>query len=253
MNWHWQNLNENGSGLKYGRAWFHITEHLVFNPEWNFGSRSRHTGIGVKVGSDDRDIGIFIGVAHLFGVYFNLDGAWPSRWAFGKYGEQERSFQLSWFEGRINLELAYDWTEPSYNPKDRWNHPGDRHWSISPIDVLLGNPKYFEREIETLPVKIPMPEKIYDGTVRIFESTWTRPRLPWFPKRLRRTTVDIPNGIPFPGKGENSWDCGMDGCYGLTSPAQTPADAVGEVVKSVLHSRERYGGRGWQPPKEMTV
>jgi len=248
MRWHWQNLNEGGSGLRYGRAWFYLTKHLTFNPEWTFG-RNAHTGIGIKFGGDERTIMLSLGIAYLFQVYVSFNGAWPRRWGFGKYGEQERDFSLRWSDGDIHLHFASDWTEPSYHGVHRniWTQPGSRSWLITPKDILLGRPKYEEREIETVPVKIPMPEKVYDGTVKIFESTWTRPRWPWFPKRMRRTTVDVPTGIPFPGKGENSWDCGDDATFGLTSPATTPAAAVGAIVESVLRNRERYGGRAWTP------
>lgn len=249
MRWHWMNENPNGSGLKHGRAWFNLTERFVFHPEWTFGSKARHTGIGIKFGGDESTIMPTVGIAHLFGLYLSFDGAWPRRWRFGKYGEQEREFSVGWYEGRLTLSIAYDWTEGSFHGEYRniWTQPGSRHWSICPTDIFLGRPKYVEREIETVPVKVTMPEKTYEGTCKIFESSWTRPRLPWFPKRLRRSTVDIPKGIPVPGKGENSWDCGEDAIFGQTCMAQTPNEAIGELVKSALQTRERYGGRNWQP------
>jgi hypothetical protein len=253
MRWHWHNENANGSGLLHGRAWFYLTDNLVFNPEWTFGAKSSHTGIGIKFGGDERTVQLHLGIAHLFGLFLSLDGAWPRRWRFGKYGEQEREFAVSWYEGHFNISIAYDWTEGSHygDGRDIWTQPGSRHWSICPMDILFGRPKYQERVIETVPVDVAMPEGSYHGTCKIFESTWVRPRLPWFPRRLRRSTVDIPKGIPVSGKGENSWDCGEDAIFGQTSATPTVNAAIGELVKSALSTRERYGGRNWKPELRM--
>jgi hypothetical protein len=60
-------------------------------------------------------------------------------------------------------------------------------------------------------------------------------------------SVDIPGGIPHPGKGENSWDCGMDGVYGLSCEATTVDEAVAAVHACATKNRERYGGPGWTP------
>jgi hypothetical protein len=53
--------------------------------------------------------------------------------------------------------------------------------------------------------------------------------------------------VPFPGKGENSWDCGEDATHGYYGPAASIEDAVGNLVTSTLKRRRKYGGRDWKP------
>lgn len=66
--------------------------------------------------------------------------------------------------------------------------------------------------------------------------------------------VDPPvHVVPFPGKGENSWDCGEDAIMGAGADEPTPEAAVASVVKSALRNRRRYGGEGWKPEKPAPV
>jgi hypothetical protein len=64
---------------------------------------------------------------------------------------------------------------------------------------------------------------------------------------MRRANLDIERGVPTPGKGENSWDCGQDATYGLTCPASTVEEALASLRASVMRDRERYGGKDWKP------
>lgn len=48
-----------------------------------------------------------------------------------------------------------------------------------------------------------MPEKSYAATVRLFKSYWERPG--WFKESVTRVEIKVPEGMPFEGKGENSW------------------------------------------------
>lgn len=84
--------------------------------------------------------------------------------------------------------------------------------------------------------------------MELFESTWKRAR--WFTHKNVRASVDIPAGIPHPGKGENSWDCGEDRTYGLTTKADTVEKAIAAVVESSLRDRRRYGGDNWTPSEK---
>lgn len=110
------------------------------------------------------------------------------------------------------------------------------------VDALLGRTKFSERVIEERDVLIPMPEKSYPAHVKFTEDTWKRPR--WFPHRLTRVNVEIPEGIPHAGKGTCEWNCGDDATFGMTCAARSVADGVGKVVGSCLETRVRYGGWG---------
>lgn len=158
--------------------------------------------------------------------------SWPAR--YRAYGE-DREVSINFYHGSISWSF---WTDPmswsSLTPK--W-----RQGSFNFVDFLLGRSKCEHHTIEERNVLIPMPERAYQATAKLEQWTWRRPR--WFAKSFNRVTIDIPKGIPFPGKGENSWDCGDDATYGIaTGPCNSIAEGVGVLVGSVLRSRVRHGG-----------
>jgi hypothetical protein len=116
------------------------------------------------------------------------------------------------------------------------------HWNLDFADFLLGDRVHSEEVLIRQPkLKIPMPEGTYDASAKLTRGTWKRPRWP-FPLVVMRVSIDIPDGIPIPGKGENSWDCGPDATYGTTGPASSIEEAVGDLVARTLETRKRRGG-----------
>lgn len=72
-------------------------------------------------------------------------------------------------------------------------------------------------------------------------------------QKYYRAEIKIENPPLYSGKGENSWDCGDDGSYGLSWYWEGPSPrwdnkaeiipiAVEKYVKNVLHSAKKYGG-----------
>jgi hypothetical protein len=59
-------------------------------------------------------------------------------------------------------------------------------------------------------------------------------------------------GIPIPGKGENSWDCGDDAVMGTTKEHRgSLRDAMNEVAMDAMKTRIRHGGSmNWLPKKD---
>ncbi len=118
-------------------------------------------------------------------------------------------------------------------------------------NFFLGRRKYERKVVEEKEVEVPMPEGSYRATVKLCEDTWKRPR--WGKKVIKRVDIEIPDGIPHPGKGENSWDCGDDATFGICCPAVSIADGVGKLVGSVLRDRVRYGSYScWNWKKELS-
>lgn len=146
-------------------------------------------------------------------------------------------FKLSLHGGSIWWEC---WSDPmgwsSTDPK--W-----QRWSFSFVDFLLGKSSCETRTIEEREVLVPMPEQAYPARAKLVEYSWSRPR--WFTKRVKRVEIDLPNGIPHAGKGENSWDCGDDATFGLTTgECNSIPEGVGILVGSCLRTRVKYGGWG---------
>lgn len=97
-------------------------------------------------------------------------------------------------------------------------------------------------------IMVPMPEGNYPASVTLERSTWGRKRWPWGRKVQYSTDLEIPGGIPHPGKGENSWDCGDDGLYSIYAPVRQGVQGLGDpqlaaidAAQSVLMSRVKYG------------
>lgn len=128
---------------------------------------------------------------------------------------------------------------------DGWvsGRPKWRDSNFAPLDFFFGRQQH--RVVSEEPartVDVPMPEKSYRATITMQIEEWARPRLALFAKRIKRAHIEVPGGIPMPGKGENSYDCGDDATFGMTVPAFGVGDAVGKLVGSVLHDRHRRGG-----------
>lgn len=150
------------------------------------------------------------------------------------------------YEGRVLSLGIHDWALwwNVWTPDMSWSSktPKYRQGSFHPIDALLGSGRFESCVVQDLGiVEIPMPEGTYDAHVVAKTERWKRKR--WFAKRSRQYfDFDLGAGIPHPGKGENSWDCGMDATCGISSSAANLSLAVGDVVGRCLESRVKYGG-----------
>jgi hypothetical protein len=144
------------------------------------------------------------------------------------------------YEGKQTGIRIFDWAVwiEVWQNEHSWKR-GDWTWSWHPLDTLLGRTSYSERDVETAQAQVAFPEKTYNLSIRFFESTWKRPR--WFANRLVRADITPSVPIPEPGKGENSWDCGDDGCYSLITPADTVGKAIGAIYDTVMRERRKYG------------
>lgn len=230
MHFHSQNLNEKpggrmGSILRHGRCWWRITERLKLHAEWLIPSGK--FSLSAQFGGDDDDLLLSFGCG-LFTVYFGICAPGLSWLPRGRVS------QIYWFQRALWI---YPWSR-------RWEHrSSDPWWSRGKVihfdDLLLGRTSFSTRTLARHQVLIPMAEGAYPATVRIEERTWKRPR--WFARHVAGADIDIPGGIPFMGKGENSWDCGEDGLFGMSCPAASVEEAIGKVVATVLTSRRKYG------------
>jgi|MudIll2142460700_1097286.scaffolds.fasta_scaffold22487_3 hypothetical protein len=235
-----QNLNEDehyrpkGSRFWHGRAWL-MFKRIEWHVEWLFGKRSHLCLMHLNMGYGDSDNGVLLAVniPYLFGIYIGVEGLFHSR-------KRQRQIGWSWHDDRLHVSI---WEDPM-----QWNNSDPKWWSFSicPVDILLGEYDYSTRDINTERVIVGMPEGPYPCTVRIFESTYKRPRWHW-PRRIIRANITPDTPIPHPGKGENSWDCDEDATWSMTCPAESGAEAALYLQTSILRDRNRYGGDGWLP------
>lgn len=253
MHFHWQNLNDKpggrqGSGIVHGRAWLRFGDYSTnrTNFGWEWSLFSSRCGVSFRAEqSEDTGLGFSVSVPWLLSFYLHLNGglfAWLARKLLAAVEHSDRELYLRIHGGAL-------WWTIWRDPMGGWDRsvPRWRDGNFNFIDLVLGKPSYSERGLQVVETVVPMPERSYPATVKLYEGTWKRPR--WFAQRIIRAEVDCKNNpIPHPGKGENSWDCGDDATYGLTTgPVRNVEDAIAQTVETVLRSRRRYGGSvNWQ-------
>lgn len=265
---HSQNLNTSyiggkeqvvGSMLRHGRAWLHYGRASKnVGVEWQFWPKYMDAHIAMQVGGDETDLSfglnIFVARFHLgFNHLFPSSWKWHDFRSIGKgitrgfIPGTGRITDLSWHKGRLALTVWRDWTGWNNNVPGHW---GGFEWTLHVTDFLLGAKKYNTEKLSVHKgVEIPMPERTYQADILFERATWKRPR--WPAKEVRITgDVQFYDPIPFPGKGENAWDCGEDARDSMTVAASTVHDAIGIVVARIMHDRLNYGGVTWRPAKK---
>ena len=78
----------------------------------------------------------------------------------------------------------------------------------------------------------------YKGIITKSTVIHKRPRkkIQYFP----RIELEIEEGVPVPGKGTESYNCGEDCTYILSIPGDDEREVVNRFVKDVLYRREKY-------------
>lgn len=219
------------------------------------------TRLGLAAGGEDQMLQLELGVPLLFQGAAGVRARWLSRWI---YQRRELGVELDGVWPEVNVlydsdganmagyyrrkveQGTYDgpWTAAQLWPGWQWRPNRYR---------LLNRVNRFERVHEGVKeprrLELALPEGAYPVEVELWCE---RVRFRWQPWRDRAdflATVRVLDGLwlPFPGKGENSWDCGDDGFQEVTVRATTYAQALAGAAGRVLRQRERYGGPGWKP------
>lgn len=243
MHYHWQNLSAErrpGAWPLSGRCWFHVRER-TFGFEWSCGWALR---LGIETAEQGRELTVYVAplIASLF-LTVPCPRGIRRLLPLHHYRPQSGN-ETSWPEDReisVSVHGGALWWSLWREPMGGWDRsvPRWRDGSFNPMDFLLGRERCSTVKGELVAVVVPMPEGSYAGTITREDRVWKRPR---WPLSRRRTDywLEIPGGgIPFEGKGENSWDCGTDGLCGIGG--STPEVAVSNAVASVLKKRARYG------------
>ena len=233
MFWH---ISKEPHGL---RLWWHLNkQRACIAIEFYWWTRR----FGLSIGPDDGGWNFSLACPP-FSFYLSLEGLglWqPRRKVIATWdGNREfwlpdrREFSFSIYDWSIRLVVWERWGE--WRKVDPW---WIRGISVDLRDLILGRQSCNTEELASgIPCKISMPEAAYPATAKIERRTWRRKR--WFSRTRTSAWLDIPKGIPHAGKGENSWDCGDDGLFGIGG--DTVEDAIKRARASVLESRRRYG------------
>lgn len=143
---------------------------------------------------------------------------------------REIGFYIS--HGAVSLNL---WNDPmEWNSKDPWWW----HNYFVVQDVIFGRTKHEREILRVEDVEVPLPEKTYKGVGTLSRSTVKRPR--WFSKTHMNVEIKVEEGVPHPGKGTMSYNCGEDHMYSQFASGDSIERGIGEFVGSVLWYRRNY-------------
>lgn len=151
------------------------------------------------------------------------------------------------------------WETPLADPH---GGPSDEPWYVRGcfdfVTALLGEQETVHEIIsipEWIDAEIPMPEGSYRARVKL-ERVGVKRARSLASRTITIAEIDIPGGLPIPGKGENSYDCDEDAIFKMGCEARSVPDAIGTVVSSALVTRWKRGGANWRPekaPKSDTI
>lgn len=244
-----QNLTE-GSWPYHGRCWLRMGEQLSFAFSWNIWAS--FCGMFMEMDPSERRIGWHVALPPL-AFWWSVEGlglcrAWE--WFF-------KSKLLRWWNQRLGghpgSERYTDFTVVSIRVHDwaiwwsvlkfDWGWSSSMPWwvdgSLHP-GRLLGRHIYEMEVLEQRQVLVPMPEGPYPAEAELRIGIRGRRLWPW-KHRTKEYELTLKQGIPFSGKGENSWDCGEDAVFGRSGPAESIEAAVGALVGDLLDTRRRRG------------
>lgn len=118
---------------------------------------------------------------------------------------------------------------------------GDRSWSFDFDRIVWGNRRYSTVTLWEIRREIPMPEKSYAATLRFQQRVWAQPRKFWRPKVVKHTIdIEIPEGIPHPGKGTTSYNLDDDALMGLGFDGADPDEAIQYAQQRAQWYRDNY-------------
>lgn len=217
--------------------------------EWNLASRMRWPlGLKIDLGGEHRGIAAAFHVwrVYLYGAIENVLPRRLTRWLWQKFhiSEEIRVVAID-LGSTVRWQLWLDGMQGT-KPGTYDRAPAWRDFHLDLVDLVLGRPVFEERVIrEGIDVVVPLPERSYPAKAKLTTATWKRPRWPFTTTR-DSVWLDVgAPGLPFAGKGENSWDLGDDGFYGIGSEGHSIPKAIGHAVTATLERRKQYGDPSW--------
>lgn len=223
--------------------WFRDGDNIGFElgriPSWDLGFR-------LEFGTENVTLGLYL---FLVNFYISLDFKGIQKFLqkhpnhfFKKTWEKDSPPGSYWEERSISLSL--DIKRKTFSGEwwvDMNNNPRSRHFYIFLDDLILGRAKHSLEILSEGTATIDMPEGGYPATYKIEKRTWKRPRWP-FPTTQTSIYFTLPVGIPHEGKGENSWDMGMDATFGTGTKWEGDLHgATRKIAMECLRERQKYG------------
>jgi hypothetical protein len=212
------------------RTWKNFGESRI-SVELATGEHARRLAVELMVGGEYAFL-LNIAIPFLFSIWFGLYSWRMSRMLRLPYESRTTGFYIS--KELSHLQI--------WNDDSEWTRKS-RSWSVLNENLFFGRSHFKKEPLQTIEGFIPMPEKDYPATFEISRDTWTWKRFKK-PLTLVRVMVNIPEGIPHPGKGTSSWNLDDDALFGMGCAVESVETAVSEatqkVIASVNYCREHY-------------
>lgn len=228
------NEDEGVSAFWSGRALLRwVEKHQGFySVQWYHLHKAKHMGISYTVDAGEGEHILYIGIKYLFNWYFCIPMS-RQRCKRLEYGRKEWDIRLhSW-------AIWVDWA----NDSDSWTC--DQAWWLSwriDFSKLLGDAKYSKEAVHSKYAELCLPDGKHQVRMTKYRHTCKRSR--WLTKHWYRIDVEVTDakGIPCPGKGENSWDCGDNNIQSISIATSSFEKALGAATEDVLFTWQRHGG-----------
>ena len=236
----------------HGRAWLFLKD-TIFNVEWEVWSK--RFGITLGLGYYDCALSFSLSL-WFFSFHWHVDNHKLESWIRHKIKRPGETYG----NGRAIGVTVHNWAIWV----NLWQDPmetrsSDPKWWAFNIDIqklLIGKAKYTEEVLSQGNTDVIMPENRYPAKFSIIRQTWTYTRW-FFAKQRDFMKLEMEGkGIPIPGKGENSYDCGDDAIRGASTPVDfdhpnfTLKYALEDFAFSVLRTRAKYASLDWRPRDE---
>lgn len=207
-------------------------------------------GYGFQLGRNggESHLGLDLYAGPLGSLWLRIRSPW-TKWARVREGRPERwharhtGLRLLGYPGCI-VEVTIEDVDGVWRRDQPW-------WRSMKLTTtsILGRTSHESEVTGAGPTNVAMPEGVYAASWKRTAHVTRYVRLPGTlidrlrgPRKHASMEISVPGGIPVEGKGENSWDCGMDGVFSTSGPDDTVADACERLAASVVKQRQRHGG-----------
>lgn len=226
---------------------------IFWNEQWPSFFIRNH-GLG-----DDYDWTIHL--SFFIGFYFSISHPWIRRQDIqdDKNKYYSKCLQLYYYDEKEAIgycDPCIHWNLWTY--EDNGEDYGWREGTIFLQNIIFGDlQSEFVKDSEPSPISISMPEGVYPAFYQYESVVHNRKR--WLKSiSFPRTEITFDSskfegnvGIPYPGKGENSWDCGDDATFSFGCPNHSYTIAIHNLTEYVM--KKRRNNKNWRPSEDWSI
>lgn len=211
---------------------YHSHWHPSVHLEWHLLSRMCH--LSFEFGGED-DFQLSLAIPFVVSFWLSFD-SWLSSHFRKRYAWMNQTWPM---EIEVSIHHSALWWTIWRNEMEGWSSstPRWRQGSFHFDDFFLGRPKHSEETLyEIKDTFIDLGDGAWPVSIRLFESTWKRPR--WFAKKMLRAEIEAlnPEGIP---TGEEKFGS-ANNTYSTTLPARSVKEAIEKFAASIEKERRQH-------------